>query len=107
MCLSIKEYTVLQDSLSIVFFRSQSEHFPHKRERNKDGVVVRALASHHCGSGSIPSLVLISGLSLLLVLVLALGGFSPGTLPKTNISKFQFDPEPEDHRFVSRENKQS
>ena len=58
--------------------------------------MVRALASHQCGPGSIPGLGVICGLSLLLVLVLAPRGFSPGTpvFPsplKTNISKFKFD----------------
>ena len=41
--------------------------------------VVRALASHQCGPGSIPGLGVICGLSLLLVLVLVPRGFSPGT----------------------------
>ena len=36
-------------------------------------------ASHQCGPGSIPGLGAICGLSLLLVLVLAPRGFSPGT----------------------------
>ena len=36
---------------------------------SRDGAVVRALASHQCGSGSIPGLSVICGLSLLLVLV--------------------------------------
>ena len=58
--------------------------------------MVRALASHQCGPGSIPGLGVICGLSLLLVLVLAPRGISPGTLvfpspKKTNTSKFQFD----------------
>ena len=44
-----------------------------------DGAAMRALASHQCGPGSIPGLGVISGLSLLLVLVLAPRGFSPGT----------------------------
>ena len=38
--------------------------------------MVRALASHKCGPGSNPGLSVICGLSLLLVLVLAPGGFS-------------------------------
>ena len=38
---------------------------------SRDGAVVRALASHQCGPGSIPGLGVICGLSLLLVLVLA------------------------------------
>ena len=40
-----------------------------------DGAVVRALASHQCGAGSIPRLGIICGLSLLLVLVFAPRGF--------------------------------
>ena len=46
---------------------------------NRDDTVVRALASHQCGPGSIPGLGIICGLILLLVLVLALPGFSPAT----------------------------
>ena len=44
----------------------------------KDGLVVRALASHQCGLSSKPVVDAICGLSLLLVLFLALRGFSPG-----------------------------
>ena len=46
---------------------------------SRDGTVVRALAFHQCGPGSIPRLGVICGLSLLLVLVFAPRGFSPGT----------------------------
>ena len=46
---------------------------------SRDGAVVRALASHQCGPGSIPGLDVICGLSLLLVLFSAPRGFSPGT----------------------------
>ena len=46
---------------------------------SRDGAVVRALASHQCGSGSILELDAICGLSLLLVLFSAPRGFSPGT----------------------------
>ena len=46
---------------------------------SRDGAVVRALASHQCGPGSIPGPGVICGLSLLLVLVFAPRGFSPGT----------------------------
>ena len=65
---------------------------------SKGSAVVIALASHECGLGSNPGIDAICGLSLLLVLSLALRGFSLGTLvfPKsstTNISKFQFDQE--------------
>ena len=54
-------------------------------------------ASHQCGPGSNPGVKAISGLSLLLVLSLALRGFFPGTpvllspLLKTKTSKFQFN----------------
>ena len=41
-------------------------------------MVVIALASHHCGRGSIPRLSVICGLSLLNFFA-ALRGFSPGT----------------------------
>ena len=41
--------------------------------------MVRALASHQCGPGSILGLGVVCGLSLLLVFVLAPRGFSPGT----------------------------
>ena len=62
---------------------------------SRDCAVVRALAFHHCGRGSIPGPGVICGLSLLLVLVLAprvfpgYYGFPPSI--KTNISKVQFD----------------
>ena len=46
---------------------------------SRDGAVVRALASHQCSPGSTPGPGAICGLSLLLVLVLAPRGFSPGT----------------------------
>ena len=42
------------------------------------GLVVRALAFHQCGPGSISALGVIRGLSLL-VLYSAMRGFSPGT----------------------------
>ena len=56
----------------------------------RDGQVVRALASHQCGPGSILRSGVSCGLSLL-VLFPAPRGFSPGThgfplSPKTNIS---------------------
>ena len=46
---------------------------------SRNGAVVRALASDQSDSGSIPGLGVICGLSLLLVLVLAPRGFSPGS----------------------------
>ena len=45
----------------------------------RDGVVVRALASHQCGPSSKTGVDAIYGLSLLLVLSFAPRGFSPGT----------------------------
>jgi len=57
--------------------------------------MVRALASHQCGPGSIPGPVVICGLSLLLVLVLAPGVFLRvlrfSSFHKNEHSKFQFD----------------
>ena len=41
--------------------------------------MVRAFASRQCDPGSNPGVVAICGLSLLLVLSFAQGGFSPGT----------------------------
>ena len=46
---------------------------------SSDGAVVRAPASHQCGLGLIPGLGVICELSLWLVLVLALRGFSMGS----------------------------
>ena len=54
------------------------------------GVVVRALASHQCGPGSIPRLGVISGLSLL-VLYSAQRVFSPGTPVFPSPQKHTFD----------------
>ena len=45
----------------------------------RDGVVVRALASHQCGPGSNPGVDAICGLSLLSLLSFAPRGFSPET----------------------------
>ena len=62
---------------------------------SRAGVVVRALASHQCGPGSILGLGVICGLSLLLVLsllrevFLRVLRFSP--LLKNQHSKFQLD----------------
>ena len=46
---------------------------------SRDGAVVRALAFHQFGPGSIRGLDVICGLSFLLVLFSAPRGFSPGT----------------------------
>ena len=55
----------------------------HERKRTNEegsrvGAVVKALASHQCGLGSIPGLGIICGLSLLLILYSAPRNFSPG-----------------------------
>ena len=55
------------------------KYFPDSGLRSRDGAMVRALASHQCGLGSIPGPSVIYGLSLLLVLYSAPRGFSPGT----------------------------
>ena len=54
------------------------------------GAVVRALAFHPCGSGSIPGSDVICGLSLL-VLYSAPRGFSPGTPVFPSHQKPTFD----------------
>ena len=56
---------------------------------SKVGAVIRAFASYQRCPGSSPSVDTICGWSLLLVVSLALTGFSLGT----NISKFQLDQE--------------
>ena len=66
--------------------------------------MVKALASHKCGPGSNPGVDAVCGLSLLLVLSLALRGFSPGTpvfpspqkptFPNSNSTRNQVDKEP-------------
>ena len=62
--------------LVAMFVLNQNKH---GKQGSKDGAVVRALASHPCGPGSIPGLSVICGLCLLLVLVLAPRGFSLDT----------------------------
>ena len=91
-------------NLSSIFTQSHSVTI--LTNMSRDGVVVRALASHQCAPGSLtgppgPDPGVICGLSLLFVLFLAPRGFTPGTpvfpspqkptFSKTNISKFQFD----------------
>ena len=71
---------------------------------DRDGVVVRALASQQRGPGSNPGVDAICGLSLLLVLSFAPRGFSPGTpvfpspqkptFPNSNSTRNQVDEEP-------------
>ena len=54
------------------------------------GLVVRALAFHRCGPGSITALGVICGLRLL-VLYSAMRGFSPGTPVFPTHQKLTFD----------------
>ena len=71
---------------------------------DRDGVVVRALASQQRGPGSNPGVDAICGLSLLLLLSFAPRGFSPGTpvspspqkptFPNSNSTRNQVDEEP-------------
>ena len=66
--------------------------------------MLRVLTSHQCDPGSNPDVDAICGLSLLLVLFLALRGFSLGTLvlpysqkttlPNSNSTRNQVDQEP-------------
>ena len=70
----------------------------------RDGVVVRALASHQCCPGSNPGVDAICGLSLLLVLCFSPRGFSLGTpvfpspekptFSNSNSTRNQVDEEP-------------
>ena len=64
-----------------VWFRPNGERKWWKAEvmGSRDSAVVRALTFHQCGPGSIRGLDVICGLSLLLVLLSAPRGFSPGT----------------------------
>ena len=71
---------------------------------DRDGEVVRALASQQRGPGSNPGVDAICGLSLLLLLSFAPRGFSPGTpvfpspqkptFPNSNSTRNQVDEEP-------------
>ena len=54
------------------------------------GVVVRALAFHQCGPGSIPRLGVISGLIMLVPFSDPIG-FSPGTPVLPSLQKATFD----------------
>ena len=53
--------------------------------------MMRALALHQCGLGSIPGPGVICGLSLLLVLLLAPRSFSPGTPDLADIVREVFE----------------
>ena len=84
-------------TISVLFCMFVEEHGSHGSHGNRDGAVVRALASHQCGPGSIP------GLSVIYMWVEFVdgscscserffSGYSGFPLSsKTNTSKFQFD----------------
>ena len=63
--------------------RKQKKLYAGGEKESKEGAVVRALASHQYGLGSIPRLSIIFGLSLS-VLYSSLSGFSPGCLLYTS-----------------------
>ena len=79
---------------------------PSGRWVSRDGAVVRALASHQCGPGSIPGLgvmwveFVVGSRPCSKSIFSGYSGFPLSSI--TNISKFQFDLESEGHRFVSR-----
>ena len=80
-CEDIKMSRMLKATLSRCTQYTNTQYFflVYTCIRGKGGAVVRALASHQCGSGSNPGVDAICGLSLLLVLFPAPKGFSPGT----------------------------
>ena len=73
---------------------------------------MRALTSHQCGPGSIPGVDAVCGLSLSLVLSLALRGFSSGTpgypspqkptFLNSNLTRNQVDKEPHSGCAISK-----
>ena len=67
--------------IQFIYEKSKAENWRADDARwgARDGAVVRALTSHHCGPGSNPGVDAICGLSLLLVLSPALRGFPQGT----------------------------
>ena len=75
-CINLSEYwtTLNFDKISVeMILKRFVQLFPNRLllKGSRDGAVVRVLASHQCGPGSIPGPGVICGLSLLLVLVLA------------------------------------
>ena len=72
LCTIILATDTAGHSASLNLGSAESRHsHAHGRLGGRDGAVVRALAFHQCGPGSIPGPGVICGLSLLLVLVLA------------------------------------
>ena len=82
-CAGILDCNAVKSELYVSLVRSHMGYCQESQDSgSRDGAVVRALASHQCsqcGPGSIPGLGVICGLRLLLVLVFAPRGFSPGT----------------------------
>ena len=81
--------SVLDDTGLEVCLKRKKEN--EKKKKKKGSAVVRALASHQCGSDSNPGVDPICGLRLLLILSLAPRSFSPGTPVSPLLKKFQFD----------------
>ena len=67
-----------RDLLQFQRYDLEVQHIPQGTARGRVGVVVRALAFHQCGPGSISALGVKCGLSLL-ALYSAIRDFSPGT----------------------------
>ena len=76
---SIVFYSTPEEILNFYNFPLENSILQLGQVGSKGGAVVRALASHQCSPGSTPGVNAICGLSLLLVLSLALRGFSLGT----------------------------
>ena len=75
-----------------------------KGRGSRNVAVARALASHHCCSGTFSRTRRHMWVEFVVGSSPYSEGFSPAILvfsSKTNISKFQFDPESEGHRFVT------
>ena len=74
-------------SVNVVFYSIDNTN---KYDGGRVGLVVRVLAFHQCGPGSISALDVIRGLSLL-VLYSAMRGFPPGTPVFPSHQKPTFD----------------
>ena len=70
---------IMDNYVAVLMLKVLSHPLSYHSYRSRDGAVVIAPASYLCGSGSIPGLDTIHGLSLLLVLFSTPRGFSPGT----------------------------
>ena len=69
MPITRKQATVIPQCIWVACMLCMQQLAMYHHYGSRNGTVVRALASHQCGPGSIPGLGVICGLSLLLVLV--------------------------------------